>query len=231
MMSAKRPAIYEREGDMLMQEMSEHADRLILVPDSVPSKVPNTTPRIRIMWGQHLLDDLVAGRYRSFICAVNARDNSHGIISQLAAFLPTSQWDAHSITAFARHFDVDNGKVKVLKYDMDAVEVLAVLRPPDHDRLTLPDLSAAMRIAGEMLRSKPQRLPSASVSFLEARANVLVDGQGRTPSFEAVLKTMYDAGYTGDVYPSPALWRAAPTGVFARYPFASSLDSRRNGGF
>jgi hypothetical protein len=33
------------------------------------------------------------------------------------------------------------------------------------------------------------------------------------------------------VYPSPALWRAAPTGVFARYPFASSLDSRRDGGF
>ena len=226
-----RPVIYDRDGDLLMQETSEQADRLILVPDAPPSKIPNKTPRIRIMWGQHLLDDLVAGRYSSFICAVNARDNSHGIIAQLAAFLPTSQWDAHSITSYARLFDVDNGKAKVLKYDMDAVEVLAVLRPPGKERLTLSDLSSAMRIAVEMIRAKPQRLPSASVSFLEARANVLVDDQGRTPSFEAVLKTMYDAGYTGDVYPSPALWRAAPTGVFARYPFASSLDSRRHGGF
>ena len=231
MPTATRPAIYNFDGDLLMQDAADQPDRIILVPDAPPARTPNPTPRIRIMWGQHLLDDLVAGRYRSLICAVNAQDNSRGIIAQLAACLPTSQWDEQSITSYARHFDTANRKVKVLKYDMDSVEVLAILRPAGQDRLTLADLSAAMRTAVEMLRGKPQRLPCASVSFLEARANVLVDEQGRTPSFEAVLKTMYQAGFTGDIYPSPGLWRAAPTGVFARYPFAASLDSRRNGGF
>jgi hypothetical protein len=81
-----------------------------------------------------------------------------------------------------------------------------------------------------MTLSRPGRLPSASVSFLEARANVLVDQQGQTPSFEAVLKTMHEAGYTGDIYPSPGMWRAGATGVFARYPFPASLDLRRSGG-
>lgn len=228
--STTRPAIYERDGDFLMQETDEEADRLILVPDSLPARVPNRQPRLRIMWGQHLLDDLVAGRYRSFVCAVNARDNSRGIIGQLAEFLSTSQWDEQSITQYARHFE-SGGKVRVLKYDMDSIEVLGILRPAGRERLTLADLSEAMRIVVEMIKSKSERLPSASVSFLEARANVLVDKDGKTPSFEAVLKAMYDAGYTGDVYPSPALWRAAPTGVFARYPFSASLDSRREGGF
>jgi len=226
-----RPAIYNDDGDQLMQEVQEQGDRLILVPDSLPSRTPSQTPRIRIMWGQHLLDDLVARRYRSFICAVNAQDNSRGIIAQLAAFLPTSQWDEKSITTYARHFEGASRKVRVLKYDMDCVEVLAVLRPSAKERFTLSDLSSAMRTAVEMLHGRLDRLPCASVSFLEARANVLVNDEGRTPSFEAVLKTMYEAGYTGDVYPSPALWRAAPTGVFARYPFAAALDSRRQGGF
>jgi hypothetical protein len=230
MRTETRPAIYDRDGDLLMQEQVDAGDRLILVPDSLPGKVPNPTPRLRIMWGQHLLDDLVAGRYRSFVCAVNAQDNSRGIISQVAQFLSTSQWDERSITQYARHFEA-GGKVRVLKFDMDRVEVLGVLRPARNDRLTLADLSQAMRIVVEMLRSNSARLPSASVSFLEARANVLVDKDGKTPSFEAVLKTMFDAGYNGDVYPSPALWRAAPTAVFARYPFSSALDSRREGGF
>ena len=230
MPSSNRPTIYEREGDLLMQEQMDQPNRLILVPDALPSKTPDTTPRIRIMWGQHLLDDLVAGRYRSLVCAVNAKDNSRGIVAQLAAFLPASQWDEASITAYARHFDTASRKVKVLKYDMDTLEVLAILRPAGQERLTLADLSSAFRIVVEMLRGRLTRLPSASVSFLEARANVLVDHTGQTPSFEAVLQTMHSAGYTGDVYPSPGMWQAAPTGVFARYPFAASLEARREGG-
>lgn len=225
-----RPAIYDREGDLLMQEASEQSERLILVPDAFPSRTPDRTPRLRIMWGQHLLDDLLAGRYRSFVCAVNAQDNSRGIVSQLATFLPTSQWDEKSITAYARQFDTTS-KVKVIKYDMDTLEILAILRPMGRDRLTLQDLSTAFQIAAQMLRGKSERLPSASVSFLEARANVLVDSRGQAPSLESVLRTMYEAGYTGDVYPSPAMWRAAPTGVFARYPFSPSLEARREGGF
>src|SRR5690348_9996732 len=138
-----RPSIYERDGDLLMQEHPDDMNRLILLPDAPPSRTPDRTARVRIMWGQHLLDDLVAGRYRTFICAVNEQDNSRGIISQLAAFLPTSQWDEQSITAFARTFQRSGRKAKVLKYDMDTVEVLAILRPPGQDRLTLADLSAA----------------------------------------------------------------------------------------
>ena len=230
MSTTKHPGIYEEDGDMLMQEAPSAAGHITLVPDAPPSKNPDRTPRLRIMWGQHLLDDLIAGRYRSFVCAVNAHDNSRGIIAQLAASLPTSQWDDQTITEYARHFDNAGGKAKVLKYDMDAVEVLAILRPSGQTHLTLPDLSSAMRIAVEMIRAKPGRLPSASVSFLEARANVLAGPAGRTPTFEAVLRAMYESGYTGDVYPSPSLWRAGPTGVFARYPFPASLDVRRGGG-
>src|SRR5205823_4764017 len=109
---------------------------------------------------------------------------------QLAAFLPTSQWDEQSITAYARHFDTGD-KARVIKYDMDAVEVLAILRPAGREKLTLTDLSSAMQTAVEMIRSKPGRIPTASVSFLEAHANVLVDQQGKPPTFETVLRTMY----------------------------------------
>ncbi len=232
MSSQKRPAIYDKDGDLLMQEESAGADRLILVPDALPGKTPDRHPRLRIMWGQHLLDDLAAGRYRSVICAVNAHDNSHGVISQLADCLPTSQWDEASITAHAKHFNsAGPSKVKIIKFDMDTVEVLGVLRPAEQPDLKLSDLASALRMAAEMIRSRPGRLPTASVSFLEAHANQLVDDKGKTPSFETVLRTMYEAGYTGDVYPSPGMWKASPTGVFARYPFSAALDQRRSGGF
>jgi hypothetical protein len=212
-----------------MQE--DVADRIVIVPDAYPSKTPDRTRRIRIMWGQHLLDDLVQGRYRTLVCAVNTRDNSSGIISQLAAFTPTSQWDAESITAYAQHFARTGHKARVLKYDFDTIEVLAVLRPASENALTLAALSSAMRIVVEMLERRPERRPTASVSFLEARVNHLVDEAGREPCFEAVLQAMHDAGYSGDIYPSPGLWHAAPTGVYARYPFSESLDERRKGGF
>src|SRR5439155_1619367 len=177
-------------------------DKIILVPDAFPSKVPDKSPRLRIMWGQHLLEDLLAGRYRSLICAVNTEDNSHGIISQLATLLPTSQWDRDSITEHARQFRAGGDRARVIKYDMDMVEVLAILRPSTHPHLMIEDLSRALKIVAEMVNRRPMRLPSASVSFLEARANALVDRDGNVPSFETVLRTMHEAGYYGDVYPS-----------------------------
>jgi hypothetical protein len=226
-----RPRIYEGEGDRLMEGRHDQSvDRIILVPDTLPSREPDPTRRCRIMWGQHLLEDLLAGRYRSLVCAVNAEDNSHGIITQLASLLPTSQWDEESITAHARRFAAAGGPVKVIKYDMDSVEVLAVLRPADRQSLTLMDLAAAFRIVTEMLRTRTDRLPSASVSFLGGRSNRLIGKGQAEPSFESVLQVMYEAGYAGDVYPAPAMWEAAPTGVFARFPFPSSLDRMRNGG-
>lgn len=235
MPSKKRPHIYEGEGDRLMEgRQDQSVDRIILVPDTLPSKEPDPTRRLRIMWGQHLLEDLLAGRYRSVVCAVNPEDNSRGIITQLAQLLPTSQWDERSITAHAKRFSAAGGPVKVLKYDMDAVEVLAVLRPADRPNLTLDDLSAAFRIVSQMLQNRTERLPAATVSFLGGRSNRLDSkerGNGDTePSLEAVLTTMYDAGFNGDVYPAPAMWEAAPTGVFARFPFPDSLDQMRQGG-
>lgn len=236
-MTTKRPTrepIYDGEGDRLMAERHEAIDRIIMLPDKPPSKTPDTKPHIRIMWGQHLLEDLLSGRYRSLVCAVNAEDNSRGIIAQLADLLPTSQWDHQSVTARAKHFSIEGGKVKVLKYDMDAVEVLGLLRPPEHDRLTLEDLSLGFQIVTEMIRRSPQRLPSASVSFLGARSNALAKERSSAehpgPSFETVLRTMHEAGYPGDVYPAPAMWASSPTAVYARYPFPPSLEAMRHGG-
>ncbi len=229
---SERARVYDGDGDLLMQEQQRGAvGRIILLPDSLPSKTPDPTPRIRVMWGQHLLEDLLLGRYRSLVCAVNAEDNRRGIIAQLASLLPTSQWDEKSITTHAAQFVRAPGPVKILKYDMDAVEVLAVLRPRDHETLTLSDLATAFKIAADMIQRKSDRLPSASVAFLGAHANVLADRDGSEPSFEAVLRTMYDAGYTGDVYPPPSMWRLPPVGVFARYPFPPSLEHVRSGGF
>jgi len=228
----ERPQIYNGDGDRLMQSRLHDApDQIILVPDALPSKTPDTRQRIRIMWGQHLLEDLLAGRYRSLVCAVNAQDNGRGVISQLAALLPTSQWEESSITAYAKQFDVGKDRVKVLKYDMDVVEVLAILRPASHANLKLHDLRAAFEVVSGMIQGKPGRMPSASVSFLGARANQLVGPDGREPSFEAVLETMYAAGYAGDVYPSPAMWSSAPIGLYPRYPFGTTLDRMRGGGF
>jgi hypothetical protein len=225
--------IYDGDGDQLMEKRSEDApDRILLLPDALPSKSPDQKPKIRVMWGQHLLEDLLAGRYRSLVCAVNTEDNHRGIIAQLAKLLPTSQWDERLITAHAAQFGPVGTHVKVLKYDMDAVEVLAILRPKTHDHLTVDDLCHAFKIVAEMVRRNPaRRLPSASVSFLGAQANTLHDRNGREPSFETVLRAMSDAGYVGDVYPAPSMWQAAPIGVFARYPFPETLEELRRGGF
>ena len=220
--------IYDGDTDRMMTAESVQ-DRLVIVPEGKASSVPDPSAKLRIMWGQHMLDDLLAGRYNTLVCAVNPVDNSHGIISQLATLLPTSQWTAKTITDQAQRF-ATNEQVSVLKYDMDAIEVLALLRPAGQDSLTLKDLSTGFTIVSEMVRRKTQRMPIASVSFLGARANALVDAQGEEPSFETVLRTMHDAGFSGDIYPAPWMWESAPTAVFARYPFPTSIERMRQGG-
>jgi hypothetical protein len=229
---ARRPKIYDGDGDRLMTEARQDGiDRILLLPDRLPSKYADPKPRIRIMWGQHLLEDLLMGRYRTLVCAVNADDNSHGIIAQLATQLPTSQWDSNTITMRAKQFSSVGGPVKVIKYDLYAVEVLAILRPPDHDHLTLKDLGHAFKMISEMVARRTESLPVASVCFLGARNNRIVDDAGEEPSFEAVLRTMHDAGYRGDVFPCTTMWDLYPTGVYARYPFPQSLERMREGGF
>jgi len=57
-----RPQMYDGQGDALMEmEHEELADRITIMPDALPSKTPDDSPRVRIMWGQHLLDDLRVG--------------------------------------------------------------------------------------------------------------------------------------------------------------------------
>lgn len=222
--------IYDGEGDRLM-ETQDVIDGIILLPDASDYRHPDGQRRLRIMWGQSLLEDLLAGRYRSLVCAVNAKDNGHGIITELAHHLITSQWDEQSITQRAEQFSTGDSKsVKVIKYDMDAVEVLALLRPTSHDRLDTDDLATGFKIVTEMIRARRQRLPSATVSFLGARTNALRDENGVEPSFETVLRIMHESGYVGDVYPAPGMWELAPTAVYARYPFPPSVESMRHGG-
>ena len=221
--------IYDGPGDDLMGQ-ADVGGRIVLLPDA-PAELRDSDPvqRIRIMWGQRLIDDLVAGRYRTLVCAVNSRDNSHGFINLLGKRLPTSQWQEPMITEYARHF-AQPRRVTVVKYDMDRVEVLGLLRPRDHDQLSLEDLSAGFRILSAMLEGRTERLPVASVCFLGARANKLLDHTGHEPSFEHVLHRMYEAGYRGDVYPAPWMWETA-TGVFPRYPFPETVKQMCEGGY
>lgn len=224
------PSIYEGSGDDLAGQMNT-ANRIVLIPDHpTVERTPDGVEHIRIVWGQRLIDDLCDGRYRSLVCAVNANDNSHGIINVLAQHLTTSQWREPMITEFTRHFAQPN-TVRVVKFDMDRVEVFGLLRPTQHDHLTLPDLSAGFRMVSAMLAGRIDRLPVASVCFLGARANKLSGPGGKEPSFEAVLRTMYESGFRGDVYPSPWMWESAPAAVFPRYPFPDNFKQMCKGGF
>jgi len=212
-------------------EQADEGRRVVLVDDAAGGvRGPDPVQRIRLMWGQRLIDDLVAGRYRTLVCAVNATDNRNGFIHTLAERLPTSQWREPGIASYAKHF-ADATRVRVLKYDMDGVEVLAILRPTSHEHFTLAHLAEGFGTVAAMLRCRPERYPVASVSFLGARANRLLDPRGREPSFETVLKVMYESGYRGDVYPAPKMWESAPTAVFPRYPFPESLTRRCEGGY
>ncbi len=234
---APLPRLYDDEGDLLMQA-DQRADRVVLLPSGDPRRASPERDRIRIMWGQHLLADLLAGRYRAFVCGVNTEDNDHGIVTQVVSLTATSQWTAKSVTSFARMFSESvsihaaaDREPYILKYDLDSVLVLGLLRPMGRAHFTLEDLSRGFTTVAKMLQGRRERVPVASVSFLGAKSNRLVGPGGHEPSFEAVLKTMYEAGYRGDVYPSLGMWGLAPTGVFASYPFPQSLDVMRRGGF
>ena len=196
--------------------------------------------RVRIMWGQHLLADLVAGRYRAVVCGVNDEDNTRGILGELLELIPTSQWTLKSATSYARMFQesvavhaANDREPYIIKYDLDKLLILGILRPQGRDYFTLDDLRRGFATVSKMLAGRGDRHPVASVSFLGAKSNRLVesDADQTEPSFESVMRTVYEAGYRGDVYPSLRMWQCAPTGVFASYPYPESLDAMRRGGF
>lgn len=234
----RTPTIYQGDGDRLMASLD--ADRVTLLP----SDNLQTPERIRIMWGHPMLPDILAGRYRTVVCGVNAKDNANGIIAQIVELLPASQWSRKTVTNHARTFAEsireraggDSGEAGdrepyVLKYDLDTIEVFAMLRPLSRDHFTLSDLSRGFKQVAQMLDGRRARRPVASVSFLGARSNRLVDTKtGDEPTLEAVLATMFKSGFRGDVYPPHDLWRSGHVGVFPSYPFPSALDRMREGG-
>ncbi|MBT8485949.1 MAG: hypothetical protein KJO43_10240, partial [Phycisphaerae bacterium] len=176
-------------------------------------------------------------RYRTVICGVNDADNSRGIVGEVLELITTSQWSVHSATSYAKMFHeslaihaAEDREPYILKYDLDSLLILAILRPKGRDHFTLDDLRRGFGTVTKMLANRRERTTVASVSFLGAKSNRLVGPDGREPPFETVLRTMHDAGYRGDVYPSLAMWELAPTGVFASYPFPESLDVMRTGG-
>ncbi len=235
--SEQRPQLYDDDGDLLMQA-DQRADRVVLLPSGDPRRATADRDRIRIQWGQHLLADLLAGRYRVFVCGVNTEDNSHSIIHQVIDQTDSSQWTQDAITSYARMFSssvavhaATDKEPYILKYDLDSLLILAILRPQGRTHFTLDDLSRGFTTITKMLKDRRERLPVASVSFLGGKSNRLIANDGNEATFESVLRVMYESGYRGDVYPSPAMWELAPTGVFASFPFPESLDVMRKGGF
>jgi len=210
-------------------------DRVSMLPGRAGPIVARD--RVRILWGQDMLRDILDGRYRSVVCGVNDADNSHGIIAQLVNLIPTSQWRETSLTSYAKMFQEavsihasQDREPYVLKYDLDSVLILALLRPRGRDHFRLDDLARGFQTVTNMLQGRRERQPVATVSFLGARSNRLIDADGREPSFETVLKTMFDSGFRGDIYPPPQMWSMAEVGVFPTYPFPESLERMRGGG-
>lgn len=227
------PRLYDGDADHLMRADSA-PDRVSLLPGAGGKIKPGQ--RLRILWGQDMLRDILDGRYRTIICGVNDADNSHGIIAQLCELVAASQWSAKSVTSYARMFQesvaihaAHDREPYVLKFDLDSILILGLLRPKGREHFTLDDLTRGFMTVQKMLHERRDRLPVATVSFLNARANRLVDADKQEPSFESVLKTMYHAGFRGDVYPAPAMWNVGQVGVFPNYPFPEGLDRMRQG--
>lgn len=225
--------LYDHGGDDLM-DAQQFPDRISLLPGE-SGKVTGGD-RIRIMWGQDMLRDVLDGRYRAVVCGVNADDNSHGIIAQLVNLVTASQWNEQSVTSYARMFQesvsvhaAHDREPYVLKYDLDSILVLALLRPKSTERFHTDDLARGFETVSRMLQGRRERTPVCSVSFLGARSNRLVGDDGEEPSFETVLRTMHNGGFRGDVYPAPQMWRNAHVGAFPCFPFPEGLERMREG--
>jgi hypothetical protein len=238
--AARKPSdlrLYEGDAENLIP--SDIApERVTLLPsDAARADRPeDSRERIRIMWGQDLLRDLLDGRYRTVVCGVNDTDNTRGIIASLCELVSTSQWTARSVTSYAENFQRSvaihasgDKEPYVLKFDLDELLILAILRPRGRDHFTLHDLSRGFKTVSRMIRDRRERQPVAAVSFLNAKANRLTGPDGREPSFEGVLKTMFEAGFRGDVYTAPEMWKFGNVGVFPSFPFPAGLDRMRAG--
>ncbi|MEO1718252.1 MAG: hypothetical protein AAFR76_14210 [Planctomycetota bacterium] len=225
--------LYDGDADGLVS--ADQADKVTLLPGEAGGFA--ASERVRVMWGQDMLRDMLDGRYRAVICGVNDTDNSHGIIAQLVNLVHASQWTESTVTGYAKVFQESTTRLApatdqepyVLKYDLDSVLILGLLRPRGKDHFTLADLGRGFSTITKMLKDRADRRPVASVSFLGARSNRLLDADGNEPSFETVLRTMFQSGYRGDVYPALSMWSRGDVGVFPTYPFPEGLARMREG--
>ncbi len=230
--------LYDGESDSLVSA-DLAPDRVTLLPGENAPPSPahvSAAERIRILWGQDMLRDVLDGRYRAIVVGVNDEDNSHGIIARLVELIHTSQWTAKAVTSYAAMFQESvaihaarDREPYVLKFDLDKLLILGLLRPHGRDHFTLDDLARGFATVAKMLRDRHDRLPVAAVSFLNARANRLQGPDGREPSFESVLRTMFGAGFRGDVYTAPAMWKVGHVGVFPSYPFPAGVSRMGEG--
>jgi len=229
--------LYNDDADALLTPES-FPDRVSLLPADAGALQPGS--RLRLMWGQDMLRDVLDGRYRAVICSVNDEDNARGIIAQLVSLVTTSQWSVHAVTSYARMFNesleihaAHDREPYILKYDLDSVLILAILRPRGRPHFTLSELGRGFQTINKMIAGRTERRPVCTVSFLGANSNRLVAGTGRKPdaepSFETVLSTMYGSGFRGDVYPAPGMWGLGNVGVFPSYPFPAGVDRMRAG--
>lgn len=224
--------LYDGDVDNLVS--GDQPERVSLLPAG-RGRLENAE-RLRILWGQDMLRDVLDGRYRTVVCGVNDTDNSHGIIAQLVNLVQASQWNEKTVTSYARVFQdsvqvhaARDSEPYVLKYDLDSILILALLRPKGRDHFSLDDLGQGFATVNKMLKDRADRRPVAAVSFLGASSNRLHDESGQEPSFETVLRTMYQSGYRGDVYAAPRMWEMAHVGVFPSYPFPEGLERMREG--
>lgn len=230
--------LYDGESDSLVSA-DLAPERVTLLPGEggvAPHGALAAPEHIRIMWGQDMLRDVLDGRYRAIVVGVNDQDNTSGIVARLVELIKTSQWTSRAVTSYARMFQESvavhaarDREPYVLKFDLDRLLILGLLRPKNRDHFTLDDLSRGFETITKMLADRHDRVPVASVSFLNARANRLQGPDGREPSFESVLRTMYHSGFRGDVYAAPAMWKLGHVGVFPSYPFPAGVSRMREG--
>ena len=167
--------------------------------------------------GRRALDAAQAGRYQEAVSAYE----------QMLKIDPVNKGVRYDLALALNHLGRNRESLAALGKPADA-DALALA---GLNHRALGDLASGFRLASAMLHNRPERCPVASVCFLGARANRLVDRDGREPSFESVLNVMYESGYRGDVYPAPWMWESAPKGVFPRFPFPASFRQMCDGGF
>src|SRR5215471_4584197 len=163
--TAKSPPqarLYDDEAEGLLSS-DQFPDRVSLLPGPGGKIAPGQ--RLRILWGQDLLRDLLDGRYRTVICGVNDSDNSHGIVAQLVELVHTSQWSAKSVTSFAKMFQesvaihaANDREPYVLKIDLDSLLILGLLRPRGRDHFSIEDISRGFKTVAKMLKDRRERL-------------------------------------------------------------------------